>query len=954
MLAVCRSYYSFLEGVCSPEALVMGAKERGYPYLFLADRSGFYGVIPFYRACIDAQIQPLIGTVLTMEDGDELTLLALDDVGYRAISKVITYAYRGCEKGCLIVSWALLERLEGEVVCLTGSKAGRVYQAVVQNKPLRLLQPYLLRLQRIFKEVYLSPSFDFDAWDHVVFQRYQKLGVPVLPVHQVLYVDQAQGDLGDLVCCIRQNKKIDDPSVKLPGNHRRELLPFSEGGGQALADRSRVTLDFSQSRLPKVNGSLAALARSALSLKYPDDPRAGATLEKELQLIEALQLKDLFLIVHNIVEYAKSRGIRVQGRGSAANSLVAYLLGITAVDPIRHDLFLGRFIHEGMKTVPDIDLDFASKRDSGSVCRDDVIQYVEERYGKDHVATVATFITFRRRSAEREVTKVLGCTNDRLVEALQGLPRHLSVHVGGMCLTACPTHELVPVEPARMEERFVCQWDKDMVEDAGLIKIDLLGLGMLAALSDTCQLIQRSTGECIDLDTIECDDPAVYKRICGADTVGVFQLESRAQMQSLPRTQPRNFRDLGVQVAIIRPGPLQGNMVAPYIRRRQGKEPVSHMHESLEPILSETLGVILFQEQVLQVAQVIAGLSDSEAEGLRRAMSRKRSRQAMEKVKERFMRGAKVNGVEGSVANRIYQSLEGFALYGFCKSHALSFARIAYVSAYCKHYYPAAFTAALLNNQPMGFYPKKTLIDAAKRQGVTVVDVGINQSEALSFVNEEEELVLGLHLIKGVSYTIAEKIVSKRLRAFHSLPDLLRQVSLNERVTQHLIQSGACDCFGLSRRELLWQLYLFDRSCQKPRDLFSEDIHTPALPYETSYQRLVSEWREKHFSVSHHPIQFFRAALKEVVPSHNLADYKWACFAGLVVSRQRPPTAKGFAFYTLEDEFGMVNVVFSPRVFEDSKELLASEALLLVWGDVQFQEGVLNLMCHKCSPLLAN
>ena len=483
-------------------------------------------------------------------------------------------------------------------------------------------------------------------------------------------------------------------------------------------------------------------------------------LDYEFELIEGKGLFGYFLIVWDIMEFARRNGILAQGRGSAASSLVAYVLGITPVDPIRHKLFVGRFLNEF--GIPDIDIDISTNR------REEVIQYVYEKYGREHAAMVCTYVTFRARNAVREVGKVLGFPSrilDRMAKSLSSysaahaiddlkeiaefrgylgsdawehfvsmckkiadFPRHLSIHVGGMIISSKPVSEIVPLEWARAEGRVVCQWDKDGVDDAGLIKVDLLGLRMLSLISDVTEFIEECEGTGLDLDALPMDDPAVYELITKADTIGVFQVESRAQMQSLPRVKPRTLEDLGVEVAIIRPGPLQGNMVHPYMRRRQGIEPVQYLHPLLEPVLSETLGVILFQEQILQVAIVIAGFTAGEANKLRKAMGRKNGFAELQKWRSRFVAGAGTRGIDEATANKIFDLIGGFAEFGFCKSHAMSFALLCYRSAFLKKYYPVAFYCALLNNQPMGFYVPEVIINDAKRHGVTILPAEINKS----------------------------------------------------------------------------------------------------------------------------------------------------------------------------------------------------------------------------------
>ncbi len=1003
----CRSYYSFLEGTSSPDSLAHQAAAQGMPALALTDRNGLYGALAFHRDCRALGIKPIIGAQLTIEGGDEIVVLCASLEGYTKLSLLITDAHRGRDKGDPLITWQHLQRLSGGgLICLVGGKLCPVTAESVA------------RYRALFGEgsLYIALAHHHEAGDKVLCRRLAAFaaehGLPVVATNAVCYGKKTEGHLHDVLLCIKHHVTLSTSHHQRPGNHQRYLksaqtmcrlfrdCPEAIANTVAIAERCDFSLDFSSYRVPDfpipdghtVDSYLEHLCWQRISERYqPVTEIVKTKVKEELALIRSLRLAGYFLVVWDIVEYARLHSIPVQGRGSAANSIVSYVLGITPVDPVAHKLFLGRFIHEGMTEAPDIDLDFAATRQEGVPNREDVIQYIYKRYGSDHVAMVCTYVTFQARSAIREVGKVLELPEhlldqmarlvgryrmEEVFEELQrtpemmadlqadswkhfkelvlqiaDIPRHIGIHVGGMIIASRPIAELVPLEPARMEGRVVCQWDKDMVGDAGLIKVDILGLGMLAVLREAQCLIRESLGIDINFATLPLDDAKVYENIGRADTVGLFQVESRAQMQSLPRVRPRNFDELGVQIALIRPGPLQGNMVSPYIKRKQGDEAVSYIHPSLKPILQDTLGVILFQEQVLMVAVAIAGFSSSQAADLRRAMSRKRSQEAMQRLKQAFLDGAKKNKIPTVQAETVYYALEGFALYGFCKSHALSFAKISYISAWLKEYHPAPFLAALLNNQPMGFYPSKTLIDDGARHGVITHPVDINVSKIRSHVVDPKRVQLGFNMVKGIDQSVAQMVVASRDQdgMFGSLRGFVQRIRVRRQITEHLIQAGAFDRLGLDRRELLWQLWLLQRMGLFVDDLFEgQQFSIPALPTSNGWDLLRGECQSQGFSAQRHPLALLRERLSRqgVLPSSALPDVQQdavVTVAGLVVCRQRPPTAKGFAFLTLEDECGMMNVIISPQLYEKVRSDFRQSPLLQVRGKRQEFDGIINI-----------
>jgi error-prone DNA polymerase len=734
-------------------------------------------------------------------------------------------------------------------------------------------------------------------------------------------------------------------------------------------------------------------------------PEVEARLQEELALVRKHGLsgfyRDLLELGRQVAEEVRGKdSARARaglppgrGRGSSVGSLICYLIGLSHIDPLQHKLFLGRFLNEEMTSVPDIDLDFPRE------IREELILRVYDRFGSEHAALVCSFPTYKVRSAVRDVGKALGlpeaeldklakrCEGGRardlaeemarlpefrdkvnaplwrdlaaLACQIDGFPRHVSQHVGGMIISSRPLVELVPVMPAAMPGRVVCQWDKDSVGDAGFIKIDFLALGMLSLVEECVELIAEYHGRYVDLSRIDFTDPAVYAMICTGDTVGVFQVESRAQMQMLPRTQPRSIEDLTVEVAIVRPGPIVGKAVNPYAQRRQGREPVTYDHPSLDPVLEETLGVILFQEQVLQVAMALAGFTAGQAEALRRAMSRKRSREAMESLWRQFRIGALENGVDEKTARRVFDKLLGFAEFGFPKSHSVAFALLAYQSAWLKKYYPAEFYCALLNAQPMGFYPPHVLTKDAQRHGIEVLSPDVTRSGARCTV-EGGGVRIGFAYVEGIGQEAARALEDERRQSgpFRSLSDFVRRVSLKRDPIENMIQVGTFDQFGLNRRELLWQLGLLYRPSngQLALPLPVEQDMVP-LPEMTDWERMAADFGILALSPNYHPMGLMRPHLHEGIVStahlERLPDGTQVEVAGLVVCRQRPMTAKGFVFMLLEDEFGMANVVVKPQLYERYRSLVRAEPFVLVQGELQRRDGTTNVIAQRLSAVRA-
>jgi len=775
--------------------------------------------------------------------------------------------------------------------------------------------------------------------------------------------------------------------------------------------------DFSDGEEPAIV-QLRQVCERAFVERYNDlnghKRRVRRRLEEELALIDELGLAGFFLLHWEVLELAREVALEVRGpgsmrhvlppgrgRGSSVGSLVCYLTGLSHVDPVANNLSLGRFLNRELASVPDIDLDFP--RD----IREKLIVRVVERYGSEHASLVAAFATYRSRGAIRDVGKALGlpyadlerlaritdgwnaqrvadeiaalpdaATKLRsprwrafgaLCAEIAGLPRHISQHPGGMVISSRPLVELVPVQPAAMEGRQMCQWDKDSCADAGFLKIDLLGLGMLSAVEECVDLIAQHRGERIDLSRVRLDDPDVFAEIQKADTVGCFQIESRAQMQVILRTRPETIDDITVQVALVRPGPIQGKAVHPYVERRQllrddpgYRAPADH--PLLEEPLRETLGVVVFQDQVLDVAVHLAGFSVGEAEGLRRAMSRKRSHAALEAWRERFVAGALEKGVEETKAHELYDKLVAFSGFGFPKSHAAAFGLLAYQSAWLRHHYAPEFLAALLNAQPMGFYPSATLVRDGQRRGVETRPPDVNRSDAGCTIEEDGAVRVGLKYVTGLGEDDAEAVAAKR--PYSSVRELAQKTGLSEDELRALAESGACDCFGMRRRELLWQLGLVPRPASVPGTAgeakqlalpLEPTVETPDLPEPTVWERMLTDYRTTSLSVGVHPLELLRPHLPPgTLSSSELREHPHRAsvqIAGLVVARQRPATANGVVFMLLEDELAQVNLIVLPQVYERFRAVVRSEPLLLVRGRYEHSDRNRNVLVDELVSL---
>ena len=1040
-----RSAFSFLEGASVPEEIIAAGLALEMPALALLDRDGVYGAPRFHVAGKKNGVKAHIGAEISVKNPlfkshtCSLPLLVKTRQGYQNLCRLITLMKLRVPKHaktgqCSVTSEELAAHAEG-LVCLTGSFDGPIAAAlnrgnVDSGKQTQRTVDWLVDVfgkENVYAELQRHFDREEEARNQAVIEAARRNQLPLLATNGVCHATLAQREVSDVFTCIRNHVRLATAGRLLARNSERYLksgdvmrkifadLPEAIDRTVELSSRLAFTLEdlgYEFPRYPVPDGEtmtsfLRKRTEEGARWRYtgrhgmPTYERARPQLERELKLIEKLKLEGYFLIVWDIVQFCRREGILVQGRGSAANSAVCYSLGITAVDPIGMDLLFERFLSEERGEWPDIDLDLPSGDK-----REKAIQYVYERYGKLGAAMTANVITYRGRSAAREVGKALDFDDEtlsrlarlvhtwewkdpkdsserqfrdagldlsnarirkffQLYQMVQDLPRHLGQHSGGMVICQGQLDSIVPLEPAAMPGRVVVQWDKEDCADLGLIKVDLLGLGMMAVLEDSIQLIRESYGEEVDLAHLPQDDAGVYQALQTADTIGLFQVESRAQMSCLPRLRPRKFYDIVVQVAIIRPGPIVGNMVHPYLKRRQGREPATYAHPALEPILKRTLGIPLFQEQLLRMAMVCAGFTGGEAEELRRAFGFKRSEARMKAIEVKLRQGLQKNGITGKTQDEIVLAISSFALYGFPESHAASFALLAYASAYLKCNYLAAFTTAMLNNQPMGFYQPFTLVKDAQRHGLKVLPIDITRSDWLCTIEETDEtphaMRLGLKYVRGLSQQSGEAIVRARARrAFAGIDDLCNRVAeLRKDELRKLAAVGALNCIQdgrVNRRDALWQVERVTRAAgELYEELLEKDGDTPLLPMSVT-ERVDADFRGTGLTIGKHPVAYHRAELKKLdalraIDIRKLRDGSFVRVAGWVIVRQRPGTAKGFMFLTLEDETGVSNIIVTPRLFDRYRVELVEHPFLLIEGALQNQDNVISVKAKHIQPL---
>jgi error-prone DNA polymerase len=1047
----CHSSYSFLDGASTPAELVTEAARLGLEALAITDHDGMYGVPQFAQAAArlagrGARLGTVFGAELSIglpsgqtgvpdPVGRHLLVLARDPEGYRRLCAVISAAQlAGREKGRPVYDeGALAGAHDGHWAVLTGCRKGHVPAALAAGGPdaarreLEQLTGMFGRENVLVELNCLHDPGDDDRNDALA-QLAARAGVGVVATGNVHFAVPAQARLAQALAAIRARRSLKDQDGWLPaagtaylrsGAEMAALLrryPGVAARTVALARECAFDLRVIAPRLPdfpvpagytQADWLRELVAQQAPSRYGPPGaervPGAYAQIARELDVIEHLEFPGYFLIVHDIVRFCEEHHILCQGRGSAANSAVCYAIGITSVDPVSHHLLFERFLSEGRDGPPDIDLDIEHRR------REEVIQYVYDRYGRDRAAQVANVITYRPRLALRDAGRALGFTpaqadawvreirpapdadprtaageslpaapsdtNDPdgvppavadLAGQMLRLPRHLGIHSGGMVICDRPVGEVCPVEWARMPGRTVLQWDKDDCAYAGLVKFDLLGLGMLAALHDCFDLIREYYGTRWSMSSIPQEDPAVYDMLCQADTVGVFQVESRAQMATLPRLRPQQFYDLVIEVALIRPGPIQGGSVHPYLRRHDGLEDPAMPHESMRAALGKTLGVPLFQEQMMQLAIDCAGFTPAEADRLRQAMSAKRAPERIEELRQRLLDGMAERGIGAAAAEDIYDKILAFSSYGFPESHAISFAYLVYASAWLKRYYPAAFTAALLRNQPMGFYAPHTLINDARRHGVVVLGVDVNASDALATLErtgdpdpKDPAIRPGLASVRNLGTSAAERVAAGR--PYRDLEDFAARTALPAAALEALATAGAFGCFGLSRRAALWAAgpAASVRAGQLPGTVTGLDPggpgSAPALPAMTPAEETLADlWATGTYGT--HPVAHVRPwlAARQVLTASSVSSAAAGArvaVAGLVTHRQRPGTARGVVFISLEDETGLVNVICPPHVWERHRRVATVAPALLIHGRVERTGGAVNLVATALRPL---
>jgi error-prone DNA polymerase len=1092
--------FTFLEGASHAEELVAAAERLGHRAIAIADRNTLAGIARAHEACAALNFQLVVGCRLAFQDGREVLVFPTDRFAYGRLCELLTLGRRRAPKGECHLDYAdLAAHGEGLIAVAIppeeGEQAGSPPAPTTRSSSQGLalgstslvrrernswmprpslgmtkegareesssFPTFLTRLRRDFpKRSYLALCHRYHGDDRKRLAQDQaladRIGLPTVAINEVRYHGPERRPLADILACIRHTCTIDAAGYRLRKNAERHLKPELEmrrlfRGFEAavtrsveIAERCRFSMAELRYEYPtEVVGpnetaqqTLTRLAWEGAAWRYPQGtpPAVEQQIGEELALIEQLDFAPYFLTVHDIVRYAKSQGILCQGRGSAANSAVCYCLGVTAIDPAEGNSLFARFISAERGERPDIDVDFEHER------REEVIQYIYKKYGRDRAGLAATVIRYRSRSAIRDVGKALGLSTDvtdtlaktiwgwsqeivpeervrqlgldpadqrlgmtlKYARELIGFPRHLSQHVGGMVISRGPLSALVPIENAAMADRTVIQWDKDDLESLGLMKVDILALGMLTCIRKAFDLIAAQTGERLTLATVPQDDKATYDMLCRADTIGVFQVESRAQMSMLPRLKPRKLYDLTIEVAIVRPGPIQGDMVHPYLRRRDGREPIDYQgHAALEKILGKTLGVPLFQEQAMRIAIECADFTPDQADGLRRSMATFRHNGDVDKYRVPFMAGMKRNGYNLDFAERCFKQIEGFGSYGFPESHAASFALLAYISAWIKCHHPAVFATALLNSQPMGFYQPAQIVRDAVLHGVEVRPVDVNLSEwdcTLENTPEADPRVkpgddasynsnvmagldpaisrriaknpairLGFRQAKGISEKEIQRLLAARGQGYRSAEQLWRRAELESRSLGQLAHADAFRSMGLDRRQALWAVKGLGEA---PLPLFAaQEAVIPqheeagaALPQMPLAQHVIEDYRALQLSLKRHPMAFLRPRLtgRGIVASDRLAacrNGQKIAVAGLVLVRQRPGTASGVIFMTLEDETGIANVVVWSHLFEQARGVVMTAKLIGCEGKLQIEgqppHQVIHVVAERLTDLTA-
>lgn len=998
----CISNFSFLRGASHPEELVATAAKLGYQAIAVTDECSMSGIVRAHLAAEKYQIKLIVGSEFILEDQLHCVLLATDRTAYGKICQLITRARLDEDKGHYRLSRSVIETLDLSS-CLA------IWKPRIQIDPTELL--WLKKQAHCWIAVdYHFHGFDKEHGQQITHMSHQfetpLVACPTIKMHRA----ERQPVL-DTLTAIRLNQPIHQLGYALSLNaesHLRSLPHLKKIYGadllhqtQLINERCHFSLnelryEYPQELVPKTDtpsSHLRQLTFTGAQLRWPEGvpKQIEQSIHQELKLIQDMQYEPFFLTVYDVVKFARERGILCQGRGSSANSIVCYCLGITEVNPKNVQLLFERFISKERNEPPDIDVDFEHQR------REEVIQYIYQKYGRQRAALAATVVRYRSKSALRDVGKAFGLDATQLqllsksvhrfnahlsleekvkqsqldltspqlqqmitlANQLIGFPRHLSQHVGGFVIAAEQMSDLVPIENARMNDRTLIQWDKEDLESLGILKVDVLALGMLTAIRKAFEYIQHAEGRMLTMARILGEygaDPDVYAMIQRADTIGVFQIESRAQMSMLPRLRPENYYDLVIQIAIVRPGPIQGDMVHPYLRRRQGKEPVHYPDQRIQSILERTLGVPIFQEQVMRIVMSAAGFSAGEADHIRRSMASWNQPGQLEIFEQKLKQGMQQNGYSDTFAEQIFRQILGFGEYGFPESHSASFALLAYVSAWLKYHYPAAFTCALLNSQPMGFYQPAQLVQDAQRHGVIVLPIDVTQSHYHASLvcdhHEDWQLRLGLNQVKDLSQDTAERITRARAqRNFTDIQDLATRAQLNQAELEALAMSDSLYTLAGHRAKSFWAI----SGVEKPMPLLPQPKFTEATPLLNKappLEQVKWDYHSTSMSLREHPLTFIRKKLDKMDMRHSQQLWQQpngseATTAGIIICRQRPKTSSGTTFLTLEDEFGISNIIVWGKLCETHYSVLLSAQLLLVRGKVQLEDNVLNLIASQ-------
>jgi error-prone DNA polymerase len=1008
--------FSFLRGASHAEELVERASMLGYAAIGVCDRNTLAGVVRAHTAGRKFGVRVMVGCRLDLRDGVSLLAYPVNKDAYARLCNLLTLGNSRTEKGdcCLYKEDVYAYGTDIHFIAVSPAKLNEHFE--IDNTYIDTIKEYHAAFGQFFS-VAMHRTYDGDDTKRLyrIVELCRELQIPIVATNDVHYHKPERRQLQDIVTCIREKCTIYDAGFRLHANAERyvkpreEMLRLFRQYPQALertgeiAGACNFSLDELQYEYPQeitTEGrtpieELTHLAREGAKEIFgePLPAKTSAAIQHELKFIEAMNYASYFLTVCDIVKFARSKKILCQGRGSAANSTVCFCLGITSVNPEKFDLLFERFISAARNEPPDIDVDFEHER------REEVIQYIYNKYGRDRAAIVATVTQQHQKGAIRDVGKAMGLSvdtinklsssvweftdewfegkriteqgfdaNDKhlqkvleLTKQFMGFPRQLGQHTGGFVITKGKLTDLVPVLNARMENRTCIEWNKDDIDALGFMKIDVLALGMLTCIRKAFDLAKQQYDLDLTLANIPQDDPAVYDMICKADTIGVFQIESRAQQSMLPRLKPRCFYDLVIEVAIVRPGPIQGDMVHPYLRRRNGEEPVEYPSKELQEILSRTLGVPLFQEQAMKIAIVAAGFTPSEADELRRSMATFKLKGLVSQFQEKLITGMKQRGYSQEYAMRVFKQLEGFGSYGFPESHAASFALLVYVSSWIKCHYPDVFACALLNSMPMGFYQPAQIVGDAIKHGVVVLPVDINHSDwDNKLVNDEQstsaykQLRLGFRQVKGIRKEDMHVLITGRKQPYTCI-DELRNVGVPDATLELLADADACRSIGLERREALWQVAAKDTSVamfegQMPADAVNENV---SLPKMSISEHVVLDYAATSLSLKAHPVSFVRERLRQsnILSAKDLASYNdgdMVRVAGLVLVRQRPGTAGGICFMTIEDETGFANLVIFQNLFETYRKEILQSRLIMVEGKLQIEGEVIHVIVQRC------